>query len=259
MKVRHLARWKAVLAAVLLIPLLVAGALIRSPSPVEPASRLDRSAASSPQNAPGTDPAEAAVADWLHDVAPGVIVDSDGSGLSLDRLAAVTSGHPEHGTTWTRAFLAGVSGIEPVELTNFWITPLMLDSVGVGCIQLEVVDDEIEDHLTLWDRGLGHDLLANRGATYVTEGEGAVWFRLTDGVLTPVSRAARDVLAGTMLIEEYQPFLVGRLGAGENGPNEKGTEMAGSLVPVSVTAAALVGVLGLAGVVVWLRRRGGTP
>ncbi|MDD9205377.1 hypothetical protein PU560_02710, partial [Georgenia sp. 10Sc9-8] len=81
------------------------------------------------------------------------------------------------------------------------------------------------------------------------------WFGYQDGTVRPLTEPAEEVLAGSVPLETYQPFLVERYSASQAGGPPPGTEEPDEAVPAPLWAAALlVSLLAITGTVVWLRR-----
>lgn len=101
---------------------------------------------------------------------------------------------------------------------------------------------------------IGRGLAAIRATTFILDDATGGWFRLGGDILTPVTEEARDVLAGSIDITEYQRYLVARLGGGGEEPESPVQPEPANLSPVLVAAGALGALLVLVGVTVWVRR-----
>jgi hypothetical protein len=80
------------------------------------------------------------------------------------------------------------------------------------------------------------------------------WFTVADGDVLPLDDAARAALAGAVPLDVYRSFVQERYAV--SNPNQPGSAVPAehSWAPAAWVAAALLLLLGWAGVVVWLRR-----
>lgn len=199
-----------------------------------------------------TDPAAAPVVEWLTTSGPGVIASAEGTGLSPEQLAEVEAGSPVRVSEWTPRFVAGDPTADAVRPLDQWVAPLVLDDTGVGALHVVLADGSVSTHYELWDAELGRALVAYPEATYIVEAGTNVWFRISSNTLSPASMEARQLLAGSMGIEEYQPFLVARFQA-QSTPAVPSESQETNRTPVIVTAAIMGALLGIAGILAWIR------
>lgn len=180
---------------------------------------------------------------------------SESSGLSAEELTRLAVGTPINVGLWSEDFLAGVTTAEPVVASGEWVAPVTLDGAGLGAIVAAAAGDgAVADHRVLWDEDLGYALVSFLATTFILDEGTTGWFRLGGDVLTPVTAEAKDVLAGSIDVRAYQPFLVERYSTAQEEeavPSEGGGPL---LRPVAITAAAVVALLALVGVIVWVRR-----
>ena len=191
---------------------------------------------------------------WFEQEGPGVVQTSENSGLPPEQLVSVEVGVPTAVGTWSEEFLAGRSGADPVVPSGEWIAPITVEGAGSGALVAAADGPEVLDHRVIWDEDLGEALLSPQDADPVLEAEISGWFRLAGDDLSPVTAEARDVLAGTIAVADYQPFLVERRGVEENPAPLPEAQDNTQLRPVLVTAGIVLGVLAVVGTIVWIRR-----
>ncbi len=199
-------------------------------------------------------PPEPVVA-WLLEEGPAAVTKSETSGLAADELAEAAIGSPTSVHVWSEDFIAGGDEGEPAVPSGEWVAPVTLGGAGVGAIVVVEGDAGVADHRLVWDEDLGSALVAFQATTFILDEATSGWFRLGGDILTPVTVEARDVLAGSIDVNAYQPFLVARYGGG--GGDEPAAPAEGDAIlprPVMVAAGVAVGVLALVGAVVWIRR-----
>lgn len=213
------------------------------------------------------------VAAWFREEAPEVTASAAGAVLELgpEDLERVVVGDPVVVTTWAPAFRAGEATSTVLVRLDRWVAPLVLppapalpaeaDSAGAvegepvgvvfarrgdaGAVTLDGIGPETE---------LAAHLLAGPRGAVVLDEQTEGWFSYVDGDVAPVTAAARDVLAGEVRAEVYQPLLaeryVGRGGSAGPAPDVEEP----SVQPAAWAAGVVVTLLGVVGVVVWLRR-----
>lgn len=192
---------------------------------------------------------------WFTEDAVAAATTSESSGLSAEELARLAVGTPINVGMWSEDFVAGVTTAEPVVASAEWVAPVTLDGAGLGAVvAATAADGAVEDHRVIWDEDLGYALGSFLATTFILDEGTTGWFRLGGDVLTPVTAGAKDVLAGSIDVRAYQPFLVERYSTAqeeETAPSEGGGPLLG---PVTITAGAVVAMLALVGVIVWIRR-----
>lgn len=192
---------------------------------------------------------------WFEEEGLAVVTSSESSGLLPEELAAVDVGAPVSVGTWSEDFLAGLRDAEPVVATGEWVAPITRESTGIGALVASGDGSGgIEGQRVIWDEDLGAALASRPASSFVLDDQTGGWFRLGAEDLVPVTAEARDVLAGTIRIADYQPFLVERHGQDAEPqplPEDGGPDQLG---PVLVTAGIAVAVLAIVGAVVWIRR-----
>lgn len=199
--------------------------------------------------------APAPVVLWFGEEAPGVVQTSENSGLPPETLVTVEVGEAVAVGTWSEDFLAGRSTAEPVVASGEWVAPVTIDGTGIGAVVAAGGEaGAIADHRVIWDDALGAALTGNPTHDFVLDPQSAGWFRLGSEELTPVTAEAKDLLAGSLPIADYQPFLVERYRADDNPAPPPEAQDPDRLRPVLVTAGIALAVLLSVGVVVWIRR-----
>lgn len=200
-------------------------------------------------------PVPGTVEAWLEAEGPTAVATSETSFLPVEDLVAAVIGGATSVHVWSQDYAAGDTWEDAVVPSDEWVAPVLLEGAGVGAIVVAESDGSIVDHRLVWDPDLGADLAAFQATTFILDDASGGWFRLGGDILTPVTGEARDVLAGSIDIGAYQPFLVARLGGGGEEPavpaEPGGMER---LLPVAVAAGVLAGLLVIVGVVVWVRR-----
>lgn len=78
------------------------------------------------------------------------------------------------------------------------------------------------------------------------------WFAIIDGEVQPVDLAARETLAGSISLPDYQSFVVERHAVDGDAASESGE--VGSAVPAIWTAGIIGSLLFLTAAIVWLRK-----
>ncbi|MGM0384583.1 MAG: hypothetical protein ACQERF_01180 [Actinomycetota bacterium] len=197
----------------------------------------------------------ASVVAWFEEEGLGVVTTSESSGLSPEELTAVELGEPVSVAMWSEEFLAGRRGAEPVTASGEWVAPITRDGAGIGALVASGDDSGgIAGQRVIWDEDLGNALASRLASTFILDEQTSGWFRLGLEELVPITAEARDVLAGTISVTAYQPFLVERRGPDDEPqplPEDRGPDQ---LRPVLVTAGIALGVLVSVGAVVWIRR-----
>lgn len=177
------------------------------------------------------------------------------SPLTAEQLDAVAIGPATNVQTWSEDYAAGEAWDAAAVPTDEWAAPVLLEERGVGAIVVTEDDSgAVSGNRVLWNADLGADLAAFRATTFILDDATGGWFRLGGDILTPVTEEARDVLAGSIDITEYQRYLVERLGGGGEEPESPVQPEPANLSPVLVAASALGALLVLVGVTVWVRR-----
>ncbi|GAA4287697.1 hypothetical protein [Georgenia daeguensis] len=200
------------------------------------------------------------VAQWFRTEAAGVVSTQGGAELDLsaEQRAGVAIGLVRTVSTWSAGFRSGGEADPPLEATSRWVAPLSLGQEGVGVLvagldpngvvgpeQLRAAPDLAEALLALGPaQPVVHDVPLD------------AWFTVDGGKVLPLDDAARASLAGAVALDVYRPFVQERYAVAD--PNQPGSAVpdAHSWAPAAWVAAALLLLLGWAGVVVWLRREG---
>jgi hypothetical protein len=200
------------------------------------------------------------VAQWFRTEAADVIRTQGGAELDLsaEQRGAVEIGLVRTVSTWSAGFRSDGDPDPPLETTARWVAPLSVDGEGVGVLvaglggngdvgaqQLRAAPDLAGALL-----GLGptqpavHDVPLD------------AWFTVASSEVLPLDDAARASLAGAVALDVYRPFVQERYAVAD--PNQPGSALPDqhSWAPAAWVAAALLLLLGWAGVVVWLRREG---
>lgn len=243
---RGVARTLAVAAAALGLSLLPGVSAAAGPG-VEP------EAGNGPAIAEGV-PGE--VAAWFRDEGRETLTEQAVAGLDLDPEVEEEAvlGLVRPVTTWSPEFVEGAGTTTPVAETGEWMAPVRVADEGVGVLRvtweggeepvrletLEPAPDLAAAVLALAaDDPLVHDLVLD------------AWFAVIDGEVRPVDEDARDSLAGSLPVEDYQPFVVDRY-------SEPGAELEAvdrpTWTPAAWTAGIIAVVLAWTALVVWLRR-----
>lgn len=208
------------------------------------------------------------VRSWYAEQAPEVVTSAAGSVLEV---AAADSGRLQVGrpvvvTTWAPAFRDGEATSTVLVRLERWVAPVTLppppdapegegepEDLGVvfarrgeaGAVTSDGVAAEPE---------LAAYLAAGSTGAVVHDEQTEGWFSYADGVVAPLTAAAREVLAGEVRVELYQPLLAERY-AGPPvsvGGTSGGADDAGP--PALWAAGVVLVVLVIAAVLVWLRR-----
>lgn len=235
------------IAAFLAIPLLIALSSMAAAAPADDAD---------PATQPPVEsvPAPSFVMTWLATEGLSAITTSEGSDLSPENLAAVVPGSAVPVWEWSPDYLRGDPNAEAIHQDGVWAAPLLLNGAPVGAIVMETRGSAVSAHSEEWDTSVGTALQDLGAAFIVMERNPRVWFLLTDGSVAPVNDAARELLAGSLPLETFQPFLVDRLGNGDGTSADTTTPTDPVLTPTLVVAGVMLLILGLTAVVVWLRR-----
>jgi hypothetical protein len=199
------------------------------------------------------------VAQWFRSEAGDVIATQGGAELDLgaEQRAAVELGVVRTVTTWSAGFRApGGDPQPPLETTSRWVSPIGLDGTGVGVLVAgldgsgSVVAEQLRQGPDLADALL--ELAPERPAIHDVPLD--AWFTIVDGDVLPLDDAAHAALAGAVPLEVYRSFVQERYAV--SNPNQPGSAVPDehSWAPAVWVAAALLLLLGWAGVVVWLRR-----
>lgn len=200
------------------------------------------------------------VAQWFRTEAADVVSTQGGAELDLsaEQRADVEIGLVRTVSTWSVGFRSGGDADPPLEATSRWVAPLSRGQEGVGVLvagldangvvgpeQLRAAPDLADALVVLGpDEPVVHDVPLD------------AWFTVTGGEVLPLDDAARASLAGAVALEVYRPFVQERYAVAD--PNQPGSAVPDehSWAPAAWVAAALLLLLGWAGVVVWLRREG---
>jgi hypothetical protein len=200
------------------------------------------------------------VTQWFRTEAAAVVSTQGGAELDLsaEQRGAVEIGLVRTVSTWSAGFRSGGDADPPLEATSRWVAPLSLGPEGVGVLvagldangvvgpeQLRAAPDLADALLVLGPaQSVVHDVPLD------------AWFTVVAGEVLPLDDAARASLAGAVALEVYRPFVQERYAVAD--PNQPGSAVpdAHSWAPAAWVAAALLLLLGWAGVVVWLRREG---
>ncbi|PFG40477.1 hypothetical protein ATJ97_3007 [Georgenia soli] len=199
------------------------------------------------------------VAQWFRSKAGDVIATQGGAELDLgaEQRAAVQLGLVRTVTTWSAGFRSpGGDPQPPLETTSRWVSPIDLDGQGVGVLVAgldgtgTVVAEQLRHSPDLADALL--ELAPERPAIHDVPLD--AWFTVADGDVLPLDDAAHAALAGAVPLEVYRSFVQERYAV--SNPNQPGSAVPDehSWAPAVWVAAALLLLLGWAGVVVWLRR-----
>ncbi len=131
-------------------------------------------------------------------------------------------GRPRQVTTWSTAFVAGDSRVDPVASLDEWVAPVVEpgeedgEPAGVAVVRaadpLELVEVDPDPELA----GALADLAL--GATVVFDPAVAGWFALADGEVWPITAEARTVLQGSLSVDVFQSFLSERMGVVTSTP-----------------------------------------
>ncbi|HHW83314.1 MAG TPA: hypothetical protein GX743_05795 [Actinomycetales bacterium] len=238
-------RWLAALVVALTLPwLLAATAPPEEPSPTP---------SPTPTYASVT---EATVNAWLRERGHEAITGAAGSGYTAEQLNRVQWSAPIQAVTWSESYIEGDLDAAPVRGADAWLAPLVLDGAEVGVLALQLSGGAVAGHREVWNPELGAAIRSAPTDRYVIEGED-VFFHLTGETLRPLGDPARELLAGTISVADFQQFVSARLTPDE--VVDPDTPAPPSLRPVIVAAIVLGGILALAGLITWSRRPEGTP
>jgi hypothetical protein len=200
------------------------------------------------------------VAQWYRTEAAEVIRTQGGSELDLsaEQRSAVEIGLVRTVSTWSAGFRSAGDPDPPLETTARWVAPLSLDGQGVGVLVAGLDDNGVVGAQQLRAApDLAGDLLGlGPSQPAVHDVPLDAWFTVTAGEVMPLDDAARASLAGAVALDVYRPFVQERYAVAD--PNQPGSAVPDehSWAPAAWVAAALLLLLGWAGVVVWLRHEG---
>ncbi len=207
-------------------------------------------AVTTPEPAPSTN-----LTAWIANEAPQVVAASETSSLTPEERATVDFADPLPVWSWDPAFAEGRPGADPLAPTSQWVSALSLDGAGLGV--LVVSADEtltVTDHREIWDPQLAAALLAVPAASLVYDEDLDAWVRVAGEILTPITNKAKDTLAGSLPVDEYQPYLRDRLHPAPAPVTVEEAEPQGMATPVIIAAAVVTGLLALTLTTVWVRR-----
>lgn len=203
---------------------------------------------------PNPAPSESLIS-WLVTEAPGVVVASETSSLTAEERTRVVVGGPIQVWEWDTAFAQGRHGADPLQVTDQWVAPLSLDGTGVGALVISVDGaGAVADHREAWDAELGGALLSVPAASFLYDEDVDGWFRLAGEILTPITASAQGILAGSLPVDDYQPYLSARSQPTTAPVTVEEDEPGGIQPPVIVAAAIVFGLLAMALTNVWARR-----
>ncbi|MCK6209922.1 hypothetical protein KZX45_05135 [Georgenia sp. EYE_87] len=200
------------------------------------------------------------VAQWFRTEAADVVSTQGGAELDLsaEQRGAVEIGLVRTVSTWSAGFRAGGEADPPLEVTSRWVAPLSLGPEGVGVLVAGLDTNGVVGAEQLRSApDLADALLALGPAQPVVHDVPLdAWFTVAAGEVLPLDDAARASLAGAVALDVYRPFVQERYAVAD--PNQPGSALpdAHSWAPAAWVAAALLLLLGWAGLVVWLRREG---
>lgn len=211
------------------------------------------------------------VQSWYAEQAPEVVTSAAGSVLEVaagdsERLQV---GQPVIVTAWAPAFRDGEATSTVLVRLERWAAPVTLPPPPDAP---EGEDDQAEELGVVFARRGEAGAVTSDGvaaepelAAYLAGGPtGAVvydeqtegWFSYAEGVIAPLTASAREVLAGEVRVELYQPLLAERYA----GPSASagGTSVSsgedGAGPPALWAAGVILVVLIIVAVLVWLRR-----
>jgi len=192
---------------------------------------------------------------WLETEGRALVATSETSGLPPEALDAADIGPATSVHVWSDDYAAGRAWDQAVVPSGDWVAPILLDGAGVGAIVVTREDGgPVTDPRIEWDDDLGSDLAAFQSTAFVRDEASGGWFRLGGEILTPVTAKARELLAGSIGIADYQRYLVARLGGDGQEPAVPVEPDGGQVRPVATVAGVLLGLLAIVGVIVWVRR-----
>lgn len=192
---------------------------------------------------------------WFAQEGPAVVQSSEASGLPPEQLVSVAVGMPLGVGTWDESFVAGREAVEAIVPTGEWVAPLTIEGAGIGAlVGTSGEAGGITDHRVMWDQELGRALVGHPADTFILDTQTDGWFRLSGDLITPVTEQARDVLAGSIALTDYQSFLADRHRTDYVPPPLPAETDTAQLRPVLLTAGFALGVLVIVGAAVWIRR-----
>lgn len=193
--------------------------------------------------------------EWMQSEGRAVVVASETSSLSAEQRTQVAIGDPVAVWAWASSYSAGRTGADPLVATAQWAAPLSLDGAAVGVLIVSVDSaSTVTDHREVWNTDLGSAILAVPGASFIHDVDIDGWFRLAGDIVTPITANARGVLAGSLTVDEYQPYLVQRLQPSAAPVVDEQVQPRGVQTPVVVAAVVVFGLLAAALTSVWARR-----
>ncbi len=180
----------------------------------------------------------------------------DKIGLGTDEMDHAGMGLVRTVSTWSDAYVDGVSTNRAVVALEEWVAPITVDDAGAGVLRARLADDgeiqlvavEPSPELAAAMPALAPDAPVVHDA--VLDG----WFTVEEDRVRPLDANARDSLAGTLTLEAYQPFVTERYLADEAPTSPETT--ASTWMPAAWAGGIAALLLAWAGVIVWLRRDG---
>lgn len=188
---------------------------------------------------------------WLADDGPLAALSAPGGPAA--EASEVTIGAPSAVYVWTDGFLgAGVSD-PAAEPSGVWAAPVEVGGERVGVLLAAASDTPPESRGTVWDATLA-DAMNTPGAQLIHDNVVKAWFLLRDARVSPADETAREMLAGSLGIDDAREFVRSWHSPADSSEPPENDEIMGRLSPVMLTAGALFAILAAAGFLVWLRR-----
>lgn len=177
-------------------------------------------------------------------------------GRLVDRLADLAPGPPRPQWEWSRDRLAGDATAPLVVETGRWVVPLLVEGEPVG---LAVVGTSGDDsRIVLSDvaddaQGAAEILRLDLAQPAILDQFSDGWFTVEDGRVRAVDHVARNLLAGSVPVEDYLPLIAARAVA-TDAPTDGPTAGAGIPWAPLVAVVLLVAILATTFVVVWFKQ-----
>ncbi|GAA4417715.1 hypothetical protein GCM10023169_06450 [Georgenia halophila] len=200
------------------------------------------------------------VARWFRTQGWEVLANRASSQLELEpgQRDEATLGLVRTVSTWSPGYIAGTDPDPPTVEAEQWISPVRLDSQGVGVLQVSLGEDgEVGDASLMPTAGLADVLLSLApGDLVIHDPVLDAWFTIMDGEVRPLDDAAQNSLAGTLPVEAYQPFVADRYRS-DTGTGQQPADTVPTWEPVAWAGSVLLLLLAWAATIVWLRRDSG--
>ena len=171
-------------------------------------------------------------------------------------VADLTVGAPRAGATWSREYLLGNTDTPVLVDTDDWVVPLLSEGQPVGFAVISTSGDD--ERIVLSE--VSDDAEGARQIIGLTPGEPVVsdevsggWFTVENGRVRALDRTARNLLAGSVPVEDYLPIVAARAVSADPTPEGAETDQGFPWEPV-IAVGLLVAILASTFLLVWFRR-----